>query len=130
MELVEGRDPDLPGAELRLIREQCGITLDQFGKLVGVSGTSVRSWELSHKLLVPKDAADTARELHTMLLGLKQIILERYADDQPGDEVELTLHRRDTFSGPPHELAVYNSAVGLAFHELVDDGLHVWVTWA
>lgn len=130
MELVEGRDPDLPGAELRVIREQCGLTLDQFGRLAQVKGTSVRTWELSHKLLIPKDVADIARELHTMLLGFKQSILDQYADCEPGDDVTLLLYQRESFSGPWHEMLVYNSAVGLAYHELVDDGLNAWITWA
>lgn len=127
--VMDGRDPDMTGAELRVIRSQCGVTLEDFGQSVGVTGKSVRGWEVADMMLVPRDVADKARELHVELLSMKQDVLSEYADCEPGDEVVLVLYRPRSFEGPGVANSVYNAAAGLAFNELVDDGLSVWVEW-
>lgn len=128
--VIPGRDEDMTGAELRLIRTSCGLTQAEFGEMVGVADKSVRGWETATDMRVPVDVADTARGLHIKLMDAKQRVLDEYQLSSPGDEVTLPLYRRGDFPGTREELAVANAAAGLAFHELTDDGISVWVEWA
>lgn len=128
-EVIEGRDPDMTGAELKLIRTQCGMTLAEFGERVGVADKSVRGWENATDMRVPVDVADTVRELHLKLVDLKTQILSEYQYASPGDEVSIKLLRASAWEESPEYVSVYNAAAGLAFHELVDDGISVWVEW-
>lgn len=128
--VIPGRDENMTGAELRLIRTSCGLTQAEFGEMVGVADKSVRGWETATDMRVPVDVADIARGLHIKLMDAKQRVLDDYQLSSPGDEVTLPLYRRGDFPGTREELAITNAAAGLAFHELTDDGISVWVEWA
>lgn len=128
-EVKEGRDPDMTGAELRLIREQCGMTLAEFGDIVGVVDKSVRGWETAEDMRVPLDVAEKARSMHISLMDQKTRILADYQNASPGDEVVINLLRKSSWEQSPEFVAIHNAAAGLAFHELVDDGISVWVQW-
>lgn len=128
-EVMEGRDPDMTGAELRLIRTQCGMTLAEFGECVGVADKSVRGWENSTDMRVPVDVAEKARSMHISLMDQKVNILGEYVLASPGDEVVIRMLRKSSWEQAPEYVAIYNAAAGLAFHELVDDGVDVWVRW-
>ena len=126
---MEGRDPDMTGAELKLIREQCGMTLAEFGDIVGVADKSVRGWETATDLRVPVDVAEKARSMHISLMDQKTKILDEYVYASPGDEVVIRLLRKSSWEHAPEFVAIHNAAAGLAFHELVDDWISVWVKW-
>lgn len=126
-EVTGSRDEDMTGAELKIIREQCGLTFAEFGELAGVADKSVRGWETTTEMRVPVDVADMARDMHVNLLEMKATILDEYKTAKPGDEVVLNLWRRKGRSAD--SVALRNSAAGLAFHDLVDDGISVWVEW-
>lgn len=127
--VIPGRDPDMTGPELRTIREQCGLTLADFGDLVGVADKSVRGWETATDLRVPVDVAETARALHLQLLDKKTEILSDFQFAAPGDEVVLKLYRNSHPGLTETDIAVHNAAAGLAFHDLIDDGISVWMVW-
>lgn len=124
------RDTDLTGAELRAIRTACGFNLADFGREIGVADKSVRGWEKSNDMRVPVDVADEARALYTELMTVRQDILDAYVDVEPGGEVTLVLYRIGDYDGSFAEATLYNAAVVLAYHALVDDGVGVWVEWS
>lgn len=128
--VVEGRDPDMTGAELRIIRTACGVNLVDFGREVGVTDKTVRGWENSNDMRVPLDVADRARAMYTELMMMKQDILSQYDELEPGDEATLTMYRMADFEGSFVEASTYNSAASMAYHALVDDGISVWVEWS
>lgn len=129
-EVMKGRDPDMTGAELRIIRTSCGLNLAEFGREMNVADKSVRGWENANDMRVPLDVADKARAMYTELMIMKQDILADYADVEPGDETTLTMYRTGDYDGPFAEAVAYNAAVMLAYHALVDDGISVWVEWS
>lgn len=129
-EVMDGRDPEMSGAELRMIRTACGLNLADFGNVVGVVDKSVRGWENSNEYRIPTDVADRARDMYVDLMDTKQEILGQYADFEPGDEATMVLYRLSDFDGSVAEASIYNAAATLAFHTLVEDGIVMWIEWS
>lgn len=108
---------DMNGVTLRAVRNRAGLTLNQFGALVNVSGNTISKWELDARL-VYADVEDMAIDVDTEY---------RAAYGAAEDEPALTLIRAggrvapltDTAPDDPAVLRViHNAARGAAALDL------------
>ena len=96
------------GATLRAIRTACGYTIDQFARLVQVSGRTLSRWELdTHD--VPSDVAVLAeRKAEDFKAILRDAIPAVIARDE-----DVVMYRHDSEEEPPagYDRVLWNAAV-------------------
>jgi len=70
----------MTGAELQALREACGLDRDQFGKLCGVQGRSIKYWEMgASNHGVPADVAALIQELADKVDAMAADAIARHA---------------------------------------------------
>lgn len=97
---------DMNGATLRAVRSRAGLTLNQFGALVNVSGNTVSKWELDARLVYA--------DVEDMAIDVNEEYMAAYAAAE--EAPELTIIRSGGSTAPLTDNAPDDRAVLRVIH--------------